>query len=464
MPCTTRAVPSIHDPRWMAGVALSALLFAVLPSAAAASEELVINGSFSLGASHFITGYQLGTCNNAGSYAVLNSAATCHGNWSGIDHTDGTGLFMAVNGSQVPNKIVWQQDMPVLQQSQYQISMWLKNLHTQAPAKIAVKANGVALRSFQLGDTLGWHFFTTVWASDTFATLRLTLEDSVFNFTGNDFGLDDISVFGPHPCPTRTLTLDPTGTFLRTHEDNGGDQCAKINLAAEGILPGDNLVILTRGAYLQGCAEPAGNRDMIGVFSASDELAAKGQPHRVPGAIPYGNPYLTPKTLVGQFDTDIPEDFLMPTPYNSLEVPAGATHLFISMVDDHFGDNCDPEADLRIEYRDPLPNCPKVLGAPEGPRDQSLQGMWLSLGRNPTTRQAKIRVRVGVRGNAELSIFDVAGRRLATLHSGTLEPGEHEFAWDGAHAGGHSSGSGLCFVSLKQEGHRPTTRPLIFLR
>jgi len=50
--------------------------------------------------------------------------------------------------------------------------------------------------------------------------------------------------------------------------------------------------------------------------------------------------------------------------------------------------------------------------------------------------------------NAELSVFDAAGRRVATLVQGDLPAGRHSASWDGVAAGGERVAAGLYFARL----------------
>jgi hypothetical protein len=51
--------------------------------------------------------------------------------------------------------------------------------------------------------------------------------------------------------------------------------------------------------------------------------------------------------------------------------------------------------------------------------------------------------------NVELAIFDIGGRRLATLWSGKLSSGETKFRWDGRERSGARAAPGLCVVRLR---------------
>jgi len=58
----------------------------------------------------------------------------------------------------------------------------------------------------------------------------------------------------------------------------------------------------------------------------------------------------------------------------------------------------------------------------------------------------------------DLSIDDLAGRRIATLWHGDLAAGEHPFIWDGVAADGLHQGSGVYWVRLRAGDGTSTTR------
>lgn len=56
-----------------------------------------------------------------------------------------------------------------------------------------------------------------------------------------------------------------------------------------------------------------------------------------------------------------------------------------------------------------------------------------------------------------VEVFDVAGRRVATLARGAFKAGRHTLSWDGATDGG-SAGAGLYFVRARWEGFEAVRR------
>ena len=79
---------------------------------------------------------------------------------------------------------------------------------------------------------------------------------------------------------------------------------------------------------------------------------------------------------------------------------------------------------------------------------------------NPTTT---IEYSVPSAGHVTLSVYDLAGRRVATLVEGELPPGPNEVTWDGTTDAGTRAASGVYFVRLTTETTEATGR-LVLLK
>jgi Secretion system C-terminal sorting domain len=74
---------------------------------------------------------------------------------------------------------------------------------------------------------------------------------------------------------------------------------------------------------------------------------------------------------------------------------------------------------------------------------------------NPFNAQVTIKMGLPVAGDAQISVFDILGREVATLHSGQMIAGEHTFTWNA-----ESRASGIYFLRLSSDGqvsHRKVT-------
>jgi flagellar hook assembly protein FlgD len=58
----------------------------------------------------------------------------------------------------------------------------------------------------------------------------------------------------------------------------------------------------------------------------------------------------------------------------------------------------------------------------------------------------------------DLGVFDLQGRKVATLVRGTLEAGNYTHAWNGLDDSGRSAGSGVYFYRLKVGAETYTLR------
>ncbi len=83
---------------------------------------------------------------------------------------------------------------------------------------------------------------------------------------------------------------------------------------------------------------------------------------------------------------------------------------------------------------------------------------------NPTAQGARVHFDLAREGDLRLDVFDLAGRRVATLASGAFAPGQYDFPWDGRAEGGATLGSGLYFVRLSIAGSPTRIARLVVLR
>lgn len=145
-----------------------------------------------------------------------------------------------------------------------------------------------------------------------------------------------------------TLSLNPKATFLKVSSD-GAAASAPVALAPLGIVPGDRIEITRVGDFDFGPGGDEGT-SLIGIFSASATLLGPTVLHRVPDALDAGVDVSTSPTFFNSLRTDVSEDFVIsiaayPSGSVCVVVPAGATHLFLSVADTLYQDNTDPDGD-----------------------------------------------------------------------------------------------------------------------
>jgi len=64
-------------------------------------------------------------------------------------------------------------------------------------------------------------------------------------------------------------------------------------------------------------------------------------------------------------------------------------------------------------------------------------------------------------GRADVSVFDVSGRRIAGLFRGDLEAGSYEARWDRRSEDGARAPAGVYFVSLSVAGESARQRVIV---
>ncbi len=101
-------------------------------------------------------------------------------------------------------------------------------------------------------------------------------------------------------------------------------------------------------------------------------------------------------------------------------------------------------------------DAPPVGGGPSPRTTGFARAAWP----NPSRSSVQFSVDVAREQAVELVVCDVAGRRVATLHSGSLAAGTHAFTWDGRGAAGRPVSAGVYFVRLRAAGTEAVQRVL----
>jgi hypothetical protein len=148
------------------------------------------------------------------------------------------------------------------------------------------------------------------------------------------------------PAALAVIGIDARCTFLRTNGE-AAPPSWPINLANLGLKAGDLIQLDALGDFSYSRGEtPDDVKAMIGVFSSSATLLPADWLKRVEGAIDAGAETVTGKTMVGERDTDIAQDF--PIASLKVRIPARARYLFVAAPDIFYGDNVDPDADFAV--------------------------------------------------------------------------------------------------------------------
>lgn len=98
------------------------------------------------------------------------------------------------------------------------------------------------------------------------------------------------------------------------------------------------------------------------------------------------------------------------------------------------------------------PGLVTVTSEPDGPQEFALEQNYP----NPFNPETQIRFSLAAGGNAELAVYDVLGRKVATLLDGPLSAGAHSVTFDGA-----GLASGMYFYRLRSGGFTDVKRMML---
>lgn len=167
--------------------------------------NLIQHGDFQGGttntANNFTTSYTVGTggpwgqLSTGGTYAINVNPNNTHTNFSSCgDHTSGSGNMLIANGSWTPNTVVWQQTVPVTQNTDYHFSFWAMNVvNNPNVSDLQLYVNGSPIGPVnQTTTACSWGQIADIWNSGTNTTAVLSIRNQSTAASGNDFAIDDI--------------------------------------------------------------------------------------------------------------------------------------------------------------------------------------------------------------------------------------------------------------------------------
>ena len=123
---------------------------------------------------------------------------------------------MIINGDEHTGVVVYDQGgIAVLPNTQYCFEAWVTALFPDSPAVLQFSINGTNINApLTILPTVGlWQELFVEWDSGAATTADITLLNANTAFTGNDFGLDDLSLTTQSPVP-EPLTLSIFGAGL----------------------------------------------------------------------------------------------------------------------------------------------------------------------------------------------------------------------------------------------------------
>lgn len=186
------------------------------------SSQLSINSSFNAGNSGFTNAYTYqSNLANPGNYYVGTNPAIHNPAFENCsDHTTGTGEMLIVNGTNGVNETVWEQNIPVIPNTDYLFTYWVLNVQNGTTTNLQSGINGNPYGTVTAIDSTGcqWIQLTETWNSGTNTTVDLSILTQPSTTPGNNFAIDDI-YFGPLCMAEDSVHI----TVTPQHVDAGPD-------------------------------------------------------------------------------------------------------------------------------------------------------------------------------------------------------------------------------------------------
>jgi hypothetical protein len=108
----------------------------------------------------------------------------------------------------------------------------------------------------------------------------------------------------------------------------------------------------------------------------------------------------------------------------------------------------------------------RIVSVEEDPRDPGLPTA-LAFGvpvPNPARGAVALRLALPRAADVRVSVLDVEGRVVGSMHAGRLDPGRYRLEWDGTDGEGRVSPSGVYFARLTIDGSAMGQRRIVRLR
>lgn len=167
------------------------------------STNMVTNGNFSSGNTGFSTDYiwgiggPWGVLSEEGTYVTGTMASLYHTNFEDcVDHTTGDGTYMIINGDTTQGENVWCQTVLIEPLADYIFSSWFTSVNPDNPAVLEFRINDVVTEVINVSsNTCEWQKSFITWNSEQNFTAELCIVNQNTEEGGNDFGIDDISLY-----------------------------------------------------------------------------------------------------------------------------------------------------------------------------------------------------------------------------------------------------------------------------
>jgi len=173
----------------------------VLDITALSEENLIENGDFEMGNVGFTSDYNFNDLSTGflapGEYSIQTNSAVGNPAWAQCgDHTTGSGNMYLTDGATMPGLQLWCQTVDVEPDTDYFFQFFVTSVFPNSPANIEVNFDGTAIGTVSpTSTTCEWVEFSAVWNSGGLTSVTICLENLNLVLGGNDFAIDDISLF-----------------------------------------------------------------------------------------------------------------------------------------------------------------------------------------------------------------------------------------------------------------------------
>ncbi len=167
----------------------------ILTAKGISTTNLINNGDFEAGNTGFSSSYAYSPDLNAeGRYYVGPDPSATHPGFSPCPDYSGGGNQIIVNASVSAGLSFWCQTVSVIPGKMYIFSFQLQNVVAANPGQINVTFNGASIGNISAGGVCNWTMFEYCFTATT-ASINICLREMTGIAGGNDFAVDEISMF-----------------------------------------------------------------------------------------------------------------------------------------------------------------------------------------------------------------------------------------------------------------------------
>ena len=167
----------------------------ILTAKGISTTNLINNGDFEAGNTGFSSSYAYSSDLNAeGRYYVGPDPSATHPGFSPCPDYSGGGNQIIVNASVSAGLSFWCQTVSVIPGKMYIFSFQLQNVVAANPGQINVTFNGASVGNISAGGVCNWTMFEYCFTATT-ASINICLREMTGIAGGNDFAVDEISMF-----------------------------------------------------------------------------------------------------------------------------------------------------------------------------------------------------------------------------------------------------------------------------